>query len=109
MATRSTKKGDSTATIGFEAKLWLAADKLRKNMDAAAYKHVVLGRIVDDAMVAIYGQESNATTRRRVQPAWYWPMAACPPSGPAKATSVAPSSRPTSWTAWKKLTWREPT
>ncbi len=31
--------------IGFEAKLWLAADKLRNNMDAAEYKHVVLGLI----------------------------------------------------------------
>ena len=35
----------SSATIGFEAKLWLAADKLRSNMDAAEYKHVVLGLI----------------------------------------------------------------
>ena len=26
---------DSSATIGFEAKPWLAADKLRNNMDAA--------------------------------------------------------------------------
>jgi type I restriction enzyme M protein len=33
------------ATIGFEAKLWQAADKLRNNMDAAEYKHVVLGLI----------------------------------------------------------------
>ena len=33
----------STANIGFEAKLWLAADKLRGTMDAAEYKHVVLG------------------------------------------------------------------
>lgn len=32
-----------TANLGFEAKLWLAADKLRNNMDAAEYKHVVLG------------------------------------------------------------------
>ena len=39
------KKKDSTATIGFEAKLWLAADKLRNNMDVAEYKHVVLGLI----------------------------------------------------------------
>ncbi|QYY36866.1 class I SAM-dependent DNA methyltransferase [Ruficoccus sp. ZRK36] len=31
--------------LGFEAKLWLAADKLRNNMDAAEYKHVVLGLI----------------------------------------------------------------
>jgi type I restriction enzyme M protein len=35
----------SSATIGFEAKLWLTADKLRNNMDAAEYKHVVLGLI----------------------------------------------------------------
>jgi type I restriction enzyme M protein len=38
-------KNNSTANIGFEAKLWLAADKLRSNMDAAEYKHVVLGLI----------------------------------------------------------------
>ncbi|MEY2563339.1 MAG: type restriction enzyme protein [Verrucomicrobiota bacterium] len=36
---------NSTANLGFEAKLWLAADKLRSNMDAAEYKHVVLGLI----------------------------------------------------------------
>lgn len=33
------------APLGFEAKLWLSADKLRNNMDAAEYKHVVLGLI----------------------------------------------------------------
>ncbi len=33
------------ANLGFEAKLWQAADKLRNNMDAAEYKHVVLGLI----------------------------------------------------------------
>src|SRR6201999_1161169 len=44
--TKSTgKTNQSSATIGFEAKLWLAADKLRNNMDAAEYKHVVLGLI----------------------------------------------------------------
>jgi type I restriction enzyme M protein len=31
--------------LGFEDKLFLAADKLRNNMDAAEYKHVVLGLI----------------------------------------------------------------
>ena len=35
----------SSANRGFEAKLWLTADKLRNNMDAAEYKHVVLGLI----------------------------------------------------------------
>ena len=33
------------ATLGFETKLWQAADKMRNNMDAAEYKHVVLGLI----------------------------------------------------------------
>jgi type I restriction enzyme M protein len=43
---RSTKlSNNSSANIGFEQKLWLAADKLRSNMDAAEYKHVVLGLI----------------------------------------------------------------
>ena len=43
---RSSKKtSENTANLGFEAKLWLAADKLRNNMDAAEYKHVVLGLI----------------------------------------------------------------
>lgn len=42
---RPRKNAKATATLGFEAKLWLAADKLRNNMDAAEYKHVVLGLI----------------------------------------------------------------
>ena len=45
MAKAPTKKSDSSANLGFEAKLWLTADKLRNNMDAAEYKHVVLGLI----------------------------------------------------------------
>ena len=36
---------DNGATLGFESKLWRAADALRSNMDAAEYKHVVLGLI----------------------------------------------------------------
>jgi len=39
------KKNVTAANLGFEAKLWQAADKLRNNMDAAEYKHVVLGLI----------------------------------------------------------------
>lgn len=38
-------KNTSAANLGFEATLWAAADKLRNNMDAAEYKHVVLGLI----------------------------------------------------------------
>ncbi len=41
----TTKKNGNGANLGFEATLWAAADKLRNNMDAAEYKHVVLGLI----------------------------------------------------------------
>jgi type I restriction enzyme M protein len=34
-----------SANLGFEDRLWQAAEKLRGNMDAAEYKHVVLGLI----------------------------------------------------------------
>ena len=35
----------TTATTGYETELWAAANTLRGNMDAAEYKHVVLGLI----------------------------------------------------------------
>jgi type I restriction enzyme M protein len=44
LAAPRTKNG-SDAVVGFEEKLWQMADKLRNNMDAAEYKHVVLGLI----------------------------------------------------------------
>lgn len=43
------KKADKTKSnggnLGFEEKLWQAADKMRGHMDPAEYKHVVLGLI----------------------------------------------------------------
>ena len=42
MATKPTNSG---ATTGYEAELWAMADALRGSMDAAEYKHVVLGLI----------------------------------------------------------------
>ena len=42
---RDTKSNKNGAMLGFEAKLYQAADKLRNNLDAAEYKHVVLGLI----------------------------------------------------------------
>lgn len=50
----------NTTTVGFEQRLWDAADKLRSNMDAAEYKHVVLGLIflkyVSDSFTEKYEQ-----------------------------------------------------
>jgi type I restriction enzyme M protein len=59
--TRSTKKkAASTSELAFEAKLWAAADALRNNMDAAEYKHVVLGLIflkyISDAFEAKHAE-----------------------------------------------------
>lgn len=42
--TRNGKNGNS-ANLGFEEKLWAAADKMRGHMDPAEYKHVALGLI----------------------------------------------------------------
>jgi type I restriction enzyme M protein len=39
------KQSSNGANLGFERELWQAADALRSNMDAAEYKHVVLGLI----------------------------------------------------------------
>lgn len=52
------QKNSKNATLGFEEKLWAAADKLRGHMDAAEYKHVVLGLIflkyISDAFQEYY-------------------------------------------------------
>ncbi|MEP6764433.1 MAG: type I restriction-modification system subunit M N-terminal domain-containing protein [Gemmatimonadaceae bacterium] len=45
MPPTKSKESKSTATIGFEDRFWFTADRLRNNMDAAEYKHVVLDRI----------------------------------------------------------------
>jgi type I restriction enzyme M protein len=45
MAKKSATKKSGSANLGFESELWKAADALRSNMDAAEYKHVVLGLI----------------------------------------------------------------
>jgi type I restriction enzyme M protein len=44
-ATGRDRNANGGANLGFEATLWATADKLRNNMDAAEYKHVVLGLI----------------------------------------------------------------
>src|SRR5918992_2327843 len=48
----------ASGNLGFEEKLWQAADKMRNNMDAAEYKHVVLGLIflkyISDSFEELY-------------------------------------------------------
>lgn len=53
------KKGNGTEEP-LEKQLWKAADKLRKNIDAAEYKHVVLGLIflkyISDTFEELYAR-----------------------------------------------------
>jgi type I restriction enzyme M protein len=58
-----TINGSGGANLGFETKMWTAADKLRNNMDAAEYKHVVLGLIflkyISDSFLEVYNELKN--------------------------------------------------
>jgi type I restriction enzyme M protein len=62
MARAVSSRKNNGASLGFEATLWAAADKLRGHMDAAEYKHVVLGLIflkyISDAFEERYQQVS---------------------------------------------------
>lgn len=53
-------KNSNGATLGIEAQLWQAADKLRGHLDAAEYKNVVLGLIflkyISDAFEQLHAQ-----------------------------------------------------
>ena len=55
-----TKPAKAAKEEPLEKQLWKAADTLRKNIDAAEYKHVVLGLIflkyISDAFVELFTQ-----------------------------------------------------
>ena len=57
---RKTKRDSNGANVGYEAELWRMADALRGSMDAAEYKHVVLGLIflkyISDAFEAKHAE-----------------------------------------------------
>jgi type I restriction enzyme M protein len=54
------KKNNKTQVEPLEKQLWKAADKLRKNIDAAEYKHIVLGLIflkyISDSFETLYAK-----------------------------------------------------
>ena len=58
-----TDSGRNGAVTGYESELWRMADALRGSMDAAEYKHVVLGLIflkyISDAFDAVYSELEN--------------------------------------------------
>ncbi|MBV6492759.1 MAG: hypothetical protein LDLANPLL_00758 [Turneriella sp.] len=58
MAKNKSKTKEINQAEPIEKQLWKAADKLRKNIDAAEYKHIVLGLIflkyISDAFEELY-------------------------------------------------------
>jgi len=62
MPAKKNTKNNNGATLGIEAELWEAADKLRGHLDAAEYKNVVLGLIF-----LKYVSDSFEQVRARVQ------------------------------------------
>jgi len=70
--TKNSVERGNGSMLGFEATLWAAADKLRGNVDAGEYKHVVLGLIflkyISDAFEEQHGKlvkESGADPEDR--------------------------------------------
>ncbi len=60
------------ATLGFEATLWAAADKLRGHLDAAEYKHVVLGLIFLKYISDAFEERHTFLLREAAKPKSDW-------------------------------------
>ena len=65
---RETKSNENGATLGFEAILWQAADKLRNNLDAAEYKHVVLGLIFLKSISDAFKEKYDSLLKESADP-----------------------------------------
>jgi type I restriction enzyme M protein len=63
-AGRGTGSMKSSEPLGFKDKLWQSADKLRGSMDAAEYKHVVLGLIFLKYISDTFDQKRADLTRQ---------------------------------------------
>ncbi len=67
-AKKGEKGANSTgATVGYEAQLWRMADALRGSMDAAEYKHVVLGLIFLKYISDAFGEHRAKLEAERAQ------------------------------------------
>jgi len=72
MPRKTRQKNGSSANLGFEATLWAAADKLRNNMDAAEYKHVVLGLIFLKYISDAFAERRSEIVRESSDPSSQW-------------------------------------
>ena len=65
--TKAGSKKASSAVVGYEAQLWAMADALRGSMDAAEYKHVVLGLIFLKYVSDAFEEQHARLEAERVQ------------------------------------------
>lgn len=63
-----TKSEPNKAGLGFEARLWEAADLMRNNMDPAEYKHVVLGLLFLKYISDAFEERREILTREVADP-----------------------------------------
>ena len=96
----ATKPADNGATTGYEDELWRMADTLRGSMDAAEYKHVVLGLIflkyISDAFEEMHARLEDERAQgadpedpdeyRAKNIFWVPPEARWPSESPGEAT-----------------------
>jgi type I restriction enzyme M protein len=64
---RAARPNTSAANVGYEAELWRMADALRGSMDAAEYKHVVLGLIFLKYISDAFEEKHSALEAERDQ------------------------------------------
>ena len=69
---KSATRAGNGANLGFEETLWAAADKLRGHMDAAEYKHVVLGLIFLKYISDAFEERHQQLTLWTADPASDW-------------------------------------
>ncbi|MFN3626066.1 MAG: type I restriction-modification system subunit M [Hyphomicrobium sp.] len=64
---RTPRPNNTAANVGYEAELWRMADALRGSMDAAEYKHVVLGLIFLKYISDAFEEKHAALEAERAQ------------------------------------------
>src|SRR4051812_46320083 len=91
------KQNNNGASLGFEEKLWQAADKMRGHMDAAEYKHVALGLVflkyISDAFEEFRDKLAaiEGASRVRLTDKPYLPASVSSPS--IQSSELTPRSR----------------
>ncbi len=94
----SEQRTGNGATLGFEEKLWAAADTLRGHIDAAEYKHIVLGLVFLKYLSDVFVERATSLRKAGLDPesqeayaaeniAWLPPSARWPQVEEAVGTS----------------------